>query len=122
MSTHDPQPTEAPEDLEEVEVRPRKQRGAVISVRLDATEAQLLADAAQRAGMSVSEFGRNALRKAITSQWRIRVWSAHRAWLMVVPQETGGDYTRQWLHYEPDPDALVVWSLGQHDLPSGVGS
>ena len=92
MNEHELQPTENADDLEEVPVKRGANRGAVVSVRLNSAEAQDLADAAGRAGMSISQFARTAIRSAIHTQWQLRVWSSRS--IVRVSQATGGSFGR----------------------------
>jgi hypothetical protein len=102
-------PTEHPEDLEEVDVRPRQSRGAVISVRLTSDEAQRLAEMASRSGLSVSELARRTLRHAIHTPWRLTGIGSAVAPVVIVGmiQYTGGDYGGR----EVVVDATDQWSL-----------
>lgn len=86
--------TELGDDLEPVEVQPRKDRGAVISVRLTSDEAQRLAEAAERRGVSVSEFARTALRSSMHTPWQLAVVavSAAPGANLALPTITGGGY------------------------------
>lgn len=124
MSKNDPQPTKHTDDLEEVKVKPRAHRGAVVSVRLDSAEAQLLAATAERLGMSVSEFARSALRSAIASHWRLRVWSDSQL-IVGAPPETGGKFGR--LLWPEGVEAVghgrVIWHIagGRQVRSEGAG-
>jgi hypothetical protein len=99
--------TKHAEDLEEVEVRPRQNRGAVISVRLTADEAQRLAEAASRTGLSVSELARRTIRQAIYTPWRLAGFGSASAPVVIVGmlQFTGGDYAQ---HHRTEP-ATAQW-------------
>jgi hypothetical protein len=91
------------EDLEAVDVRTRASRGIVVSVRLSSSEAQDVAAAAEKAGLSVSEFARRALRSAVSTPWSVRVWNGRRTAVVVGnPPETGGEYG----HAEQDDEAV----------------
>ena len=82
------------DDYEEVEVRPRQNRGAVISVRLGSDDAQRLALMAERTGLSVSELARRAIRQAIHTPWRLFGFGSSVGSVVIVGsiQYTGGDF------------------------------
>lgn len=98
--------TNNPDDLEEVDVRTRQARAAVISVRVSADEADVICTIAERAGMSISEFARQALKRAASSSWRLNgAGSVNQAEFTAgPPPATGGEYGRRL------------------DEPAGVGS
>lgn len=98
--------TNNPDDLEEVDVRPRQSRGVVISVRVSAAEAEIISTIAERAGMSISEFARQALKRAASNSWRLNgAGSVNQAEFTTgPPPPTGGAYGRRL------------------DEPAGVGS
>jgi hypothetical protein len=83
---------ETSDELEAVEVKPRTNRGAVVSVRLASDEAQKVARRAEKAGLSLSEFARRLLRRSITTSWKIMVWDAQAPVVFRTPPQTGGDY------------------------------
>ena len=70
--TDDPTTRPDPGQLEPVEEQPATRRAAVISVRLEPADAVRLGDLAQRAGMSLSEFARQALKATIDTSWKVR--------------------------------------------------
>ena len=109
MTHHDPRPTTDPDDLESVPVRPREQRGAVVSVRLSARDAAMLAELASRSGVSVSEFSRRVLRQAISNHWQLQVW--RRQTTLVFPSLTGGDFSSRWFVTD-QPEDTAWWVEG----------
>lgn len=82
-------------DLEPVALKPRTARGAVVSVRLPAGEAEALAARAESAGLSLSDFTRRLLRRSIQPGWRVLVWSGQAPVTLGGPPQTGGAYNRQ---------------------------
>ncbi|MGO9976028.1 MAG: ribbon-helix-helix protein, CopG family [Solirubrobacteraceae bacterium] len=82
------------DDFEEVEVRPRQNRGAVISVRLSSDDAQRFAEMAEHTGLSVSELARRTIRQAIHTPWRLFGFGSTVGAVVIVGsiQYTGGDY------------------------------
>ena len=100
------------DDYEEVEVRPRKNRGAVVSVRLNSEDAQRLAAMAERTDLSVSELARRMIRQAIYTPWRLFGFGSTVGSVVIVGsiQYTGADYgphlerddeTEQWRSFAP---------------------
>ena len=81
-------------DLERVDLKPRSSRGAVVSVRLTADEAQAVASRAERAALSVSEFARRLLKRSLETKWRLMVWDGTGPLALGMPPQTGGDYAR----------------------------
>lgn len=91
-------------------MRAREQRGAVVSVRMSTEDAAMLAELAERAGVSVSELSRRVLRQAIHTHWQPHVWSRlHTVAFPVVPIATGGDFTRKWFEPEGRAEDTIVW-------------
>jgi hypothetical protein len=88
-----PSTSNASEDeLERVDLQPRSSRGAVVSVRFQADEAQALARRAEKAGLSVSEYARRVLRQSLITSWQVMVWDGQAPLLLGLPPHTGGDY------------------------------
>lgn len=109
--------TTNPDDLEEVDVRPRKNRGAVISVRLTPDEAQRLAKMASRTGLSVSELARRSLRDTIYTPWRLVGFGFPSAPAVLVGIATfsGGEFGQQ---SRQDP-VTEQWPTYWRELVSG---
>lgn len=70
--TNDPTTRPDPMDLDPVEEQPVAKRAAIISVRLEPADAARLGVLAQRAGMSLSEFARQALKATIDTSWKVQ--------------------------------------------------
>lgn len=110
------EPTTDPDDLEEVEVRPRSTRGAVVSVRLTPIEASALSAMATRAGTSVSELTRGILRDAISTQWHVHVWGNQGP--VVYHQPTGGEFATIFGERAATHGRVVWWET--HDSSTAV--
>jgi hypothetical protein len=89
--------TDDPGDLEEIDVQPRRSRDVVISMRVSAEEAETIAAIAERAGVSISEFARQAVKRAASNSWRLMgAGSVNQAEFTAgPPPATGGAYGRR---------------------------
>lgn len=79
------------EPLERVTVEPRSSRGAVLSVRLTAGEAQTVAARAEKSGISVSEYARRVIQQSLGTPWRLMVWDGFAPLLIAPAHRTEGD-------------------------------
>ena len=117
MTEREIEKTTNPDDLEEVDIRSRRNRGAVISVRLTPEEAQRLAHMASKSGLSVSELARQSLLTTLYTPWRLAGFGVTSAPALIVGISSfsgGGVGELTW----PD-DVADQWRASREELVTG---